>query len=388
MRALLLLGCALIGGPGQAGPPFVPADDGVVLEHLPKGWRTSAHPEALAGDATAALREARQLIGRSRSEADPRFLGLAQGVLQPWWNRSDAPADLLVLKATIRQSQHDFTGAIADLRQAVTADPKNAQGWITLATIHLVQGRYDDARRALLVLVRLADELTVTTLVAQLGSLTGHAQAAAEQLGAALQRHPNAEPTVRLWAQTTRAEIAARAGARDDAERYFRESLALSSTDPYLLAAYADYLLDHHREPEVLTQLASAPPTDGLLLRRALALKASGSADRRLLTSLIGQLDERFARSRARGEAIHGREESRFLLQLKDDPAGALARARANWEIQKEPADALVFLEAAAAAGIPSAAQSVTDFIRTNHLEDASLRPGSAPVAASSVAHP
>src|SRR5829696_7898428 len=45
----------------------------------------------------------------SRSEGDPRFLGYAQAALTPWWKNTEAPSAVLVMRATILQSNHEFT---------------------------------------------------------------------------------------------------------------------------------------------------------------------------------------------------------------------------------------------------------------------------------------
>ncbi len=38
--------------------------------------------------------------------------------LAPWWTAVDPPLSALLLRATVKQSQHDFSGALADLDQA------------------------------------------------------------------------------------------------------------------------------------------------------------------------------------------------------------------------------------------------------------------------------
>ncbi len=67
---------------------------------------------------------------------------------------------------------------------------------------------------------------------------------------------------------------------------------------------------------------------------------------------------------------MHRREEARFQLALLHQPAPALALARVNWNVQREPADARILLEAALAAGRPAAADPVLAWIRTNSVQD------------------
>ena len=63
------------------------------------------------------------------------------------------------------------------------------------------------------------------------------------------------------------------------------------------------------------------------------------------------ELAARFDATRRRGDTVHRREEARYALEVEDDPARALALARANFAVQKEPADVRLLADAARAAG-------------------------------------
>ena len=118
--------------------------------------------------------------------------------------------------------------------------------------------------------------------------------------------------------------------------------------------------------------LADDTRNDALLLRLALAeaqlpeAQASFDAHR-------ADLAARFAASRQRGDTVHRREEARFRLELERDAAGALALARANWQVQREPADLRILVESARAAGDSAALRIATDWIAANRLEDRRL---------------
>src|SRR5262249_26306266 len=131
------------------------------------------------------------------------------------------------------------------------------------------------------------------------------------------------------------------------AEAYFRDALALDGTDPYLLAAWSDFLIAQDRPREVLELLRGARRSDPLLLRCALAEKALGLAAWR---ASAAELAARIAASRLRGDRVHLREEARYALELAGDVRGALALARENWQVQKEPADLLILAASAVAA--------------------------------------
>jgi len=75
-----------------------------------------------------------------------------------------------------------------------------------------------------------------------------------------------------------------------------------------------------------------------------------------------------------RGDSVHRRDEARFTLSLLGDPAAALALARANWEVQREPADARLLLDAALAVDDAAAARPALAFLAASGLEDVTLR--------------
>ena len=136
--------------------------------------------------------------------------------------------------------------------------------------------------------------------------------------------------------------------------------------DPYLLGAYADFLLDQDRPGEVLELLEDESRIDPLLLRLALAERRLGAAT---FDEHVALLQDRFDAARRRGDSVHLREEARFTLHLLDRPGEALELARRNWATQREPADARILLEAALAASKPAAAQPVLDWLERTGLE-------------------
>lgn len=94
---------------------------------------------------------------------------------------------------------------------------------------------------------------------------------------------------------------------------------------------------------------------------------------------LDAQMRDGFAASRARGEALHLREEARYRLAAGDDPRSLLDLALANWNAQHEPWDARLLLEVAGAARRPEAATPVREWLRGSGLQDARIPPETRP---------
>jgi tetratricopeptide (TPR) repeat protein len=360
--------------------PFTPTSDEQVLERLPG---RAADPRARElrelrqqlsrrpDDAELAVRLASRYFDAVAAEGDPRYIGHAQAALAPWWALPDPPADVRVMRAKLRQFDHDFDAARADLAAVVAADPGHADAWAWLAAIAMVQARYADARQACLQLAPLTTPLTGTACAAAVDAVTGRAGPAVQALDAALAASPQAGSDERLWALTRLAETLDRLGRHAEAEAAYRRALALDITDGYLLAAYADFLLDRSRPKEVIDLLTGKQRSDLLLLRLALAAKASNAPAG---VGWAAELSARFDAARQRGDTSHQKEEARFSLAVVGEPARALPLAEANFAVQREPADARVLLEAALAAGQPAAAAPVLKWMADSGVESQALK--------------
>ena len=334
--------------------PFLPTDDAQVLEQLPARntpqYRQLKSLQAAAAQAPAdpglATRLATAYIRASRLEGDPRFLGYAQAALSPWWKDPKAPTPVLVLRATILQSSHQFDAALTDLALVMQREPRNAQAALTTATVLTVQGKYAQAREACRKLSDVAPDVYRAICIAGVDSMASDAWRAYATLTDALARAPRADAAARVWGETLAGEIAHRL-QYPAAESHFKTALNAGERDNYLLGAYADWLLDQGRATEVVSLLGGETRVDALLLRLALAQRASRDPG---AAASIAMLRERFEASHARGDTVHQRENARFELFLGSGATAALPYALANWQVQREAADLRILAEAAAAA--------------------------------------
>ncbi len=376
-----LLGLAAVLVPAVSwAEPFRPSDTAEILETLPTPGNAAARElRAARRDLAAdpenlmnAIALARRYIRLGRSEADPRYYGYAQAALGPWWNLAGPPVGILVLRAVIRQSQHQFDGALADLDRTLAINPAHAQAWLSRAFILQVQGRYDEALKSCGRLPSAVSALVQVTCAARIQSLSGQAPGAFERLSRVLDRSKDVPPPLRLWALTVLAEIAELSGQEALAARTYREALSLGLRDAYLLGVYADFLLDRGRHEDVRELLAGENRTDALLLRLALAERQLGDPE---AANHIAVLEARFEASRRRGDTRHRRAEARFALHVKNEPERALRLALDNWRSQKEPGDARLVLETVLASGATEEARAVLAWLAKSGLKDARLEP-------------
>jgi tetratricopeptide (TPR) repeat protein len=369
----LLLAVAPVAGSAE---PHIPDDDDAVLERLP----AARDPRVLALVVTRArlaedptnlnrsLSLASAYIALGRSEGDPRYDGYAQATLAPWWDLVEPPVPVLILRATLKQRRHDFDAALADLESVLARRPRHPQALLTKATILGVQGK---PAQALESCAELAGGVEILVEAACAASVhAGGARDGYRLLQDELSRSPGAEPLLQVWVHTILGELAAELGYVAAAQKHFRDALSLKRRDPYLLGAYADFLLDQDRSGEVLELLEDESGIDPLLLQLALAEQRLGA---RALDEHLALLQARFDAARRRGDSVHLREEARFTLHLLHRPGEALELARRNWATQREPADARILLEAALAAGQPMVAQPVLDWLDRTGLEDVGI---------------
>lgn len=353
---------------------FTPQDDNVIVEKLvdtPIGNERSEIRSLQQqiiqqpNNHQLASHLAQRYIELSRRYGDPRYLGYAQAAVKPWWSQDMPPADVLLIRATIQQSQHAFEASLQDLDKLTRSQPDNPQLWLTRATIHQVQGQYPLARQECARLLLLAPGLIAQACMAETNSLSG--QTTFTQLEQAYRSTQEADS--KGWVASILADMAERLGNEDAANRYHQEAVALNQ-DAFSKAAYADWLLARQQAEPVMQLLKQEVRNDGLLLRLALAqnqLKLPQAKQSILL--LQARIDD----AHLRGDITHQREAARFYLELKHDQQTALQLAQSNWQQQKEPADVCILLQTASAAKDQPTIAQVHVFLQQTGLKDQRL---------------
>ena len=359
--------------------PHVPVNDEVVLERLPFrpndpiAREMSSLRSALRQNPTdekAAVKLAQRYYGLVAEEGDPRYIGYAQAALAPWWSMPEPPLDVQLMRASLAQFNHDFSGSLRDLDSIILRYPNHPQARALRAIIHLVQARYSAARADCHALHGITDELIAVGCDAMTDGLTGKAESALQTLTTEYARHPQATPDQKLWVLVRMAEIAQRLGKIEVAESYFKQAVALNISDTFLLAAYADLLLDQHRPEAVVALLKDRTRSDVLLLRLVFAEETLKLTTAEQVSQTLAA---RYAAAQLRGDTVHQQEEARFALAVEHDAPKALDLALKNWVVQREPRDARIVLEAALAAKQPAAAKPVLDWLQTSGIEDRTL---------------
>ena len=375
---IILFSCLMLQSAVVWPEAYIPKDDDEILERLPiatgerirlKELQLQANKKP--GDYNFALSLARDYIALGRTNSDPRYYGYAEALLTPWLSAQNQQPEALVLRATILQNRHDFQAALTDLKTALQLNPRIPEAWLTLAAVYEVQGDYPSALRSCLALARFSAALTTTTCINSALGLSGQAQSAYGQLVAAIS-NTQGDLEEMTWTYNLLAELAERLNRVQEADNWYEKAINQNYRSVYLLASYADFLLDHKRADEVIELLRGETRADTLLLRLTLAEQQLQHKDFNQHAELI---KDRIAAAKTRGDTVHQGDEARFSLHVLEDAEMALKLATSNWAVQKEPRDARILLEAAIAAKKPDAALPVLKFMEQTHLEDARLTP-------------
>lgn len=350
----------------------VPASDSTVVEVLrvrPFGGNKAPTKPT---DAAGAMALARLHLESYRLDQDPRSLGRAAALVEPYAARENPLTEALVLRATVRQSLHDFDGALADLAAALRHDSGNRQALLTKSVIHQVRAEWAEARGASVALALSGNDLVTQTCIANLVGLTGSAAKADDLLATALETVGSSAPAEhRVWALTVRGEIAARRGDAASARKHFAEARAVLPGDLYLAGAAADLELAEGKWEAALAALPPEIDSDGILLRRMIAEKLAG---RETWKSHAETYRARVADALLREDQVHLREQARFALEIDGDTVTALRLAGENWKVQREPADALLLAQVGLAAKDANAQDLVSKWLRDSKIEDVRLR--------------
>jgi tetratricopeptide (TPR) repeat protein len=353
---------------GALAAPRVPASPQEVVAILPERPFAAAVPGA-ALSLSDSLQQAEQLLALAHQSGDPRYLGYAEAQLSHWLTQPAVPDEALLMRARIRQFNHQFGAAMIDLAQVLQHQPGHPEALLLQSSIYLVRADYALARQSCQRLRNFSTLSLALICEAQVDAVNGHGPQAETTMTRLLPLVASLEPGQQSWFYLALGDLYVRQNKLAQAENYYRR---LDTNSPAALTALADVLLQQKRYPEVRKLLLNSQQHDGLLLRLALAEQAMNTAQAKVLTQTLAQ---RFAALRLRGDNSHLREEAMFSFYLQHDAAKALRLASANWQQQREPQDAEIYWQVARASGSASDLAILQQWLKQSGLQDQQLTP-------------
>lgn len=385
-----LLGGFLAVSPVVAQERFKPAASAVVLSasvHAAKGrpdslraldqaWR--AQPQNLP----TALAYARAVFTLGLTEGDLRWYGSAKAALKPWWTVADLPAEAYFLRGLVKQGFHDFQDGLQDINRAIALEPARAEFWSWRFALHLLLADMSAAQKDIEEMGRLLGAEEADVYRAVLLYRTGQPLPAVDMLSRALRSASYQDAASQDWLGFHLGEANRVAGQPARALDVWSQRLKASPQSHLIRLSLADLLNQQgqYREAKTIAMAATssnapnspATLTDALLMQAVLASRGLKDPDEGRLAS---QLEARLQSQALRQEALIERPKLIYQIAYGRDLKAGLALSIDNWQLQKEPPDALLFVQAALALGQARAAEPVVKWAEKTGYTDPQLTP-------------
>ena len=342
--------------------PFTPDNDQQILETLPTDSPTPRYSNAddfLSNKPTVSPEQASQLLQRAYLQGDPRALGQARAQLD---QSTDQSVETTMLRARALQSDHKFDEAKALLQQILAQDPTHADALLTLSSLLVVQGQFDDALSYCHKLEDNALRVYQLACIAQTQSMAGQLTEAKQTLNGLASIAPGLDDSTARWIYLIQADVALRSQDAVLAKQVF--ALMDTETVPALMAR-ADWLLSQAKHKEVRDLLQNHKDKDSLLLQLIAAQRQLGDPE---ANKNLALMKERIDVWQLRQEKAHLREQASYDLLAKHTDV-ALELARENWQQQRETADITLYVTAALAANSQPDIERLTQFIKDSQFE-------------------
>lgn len=389
--ATALLGLAVTLSPVAAQERYRPSEATVVLSAsvhavsgrenslraLDKAWRSQ--PQNLP----SALTYARAVFTLGLTEGDLRWYGSAKAALTPWWTASDLPAEAYFLRGLVKQGFHDFQDGLQDINRAIALEPSRAEFWSWRFALHLLLADMASVQKDIEEIGRLFGEEEAKVYRAVFLYRTGQPLPAVEMLSQSIRWVNYQDASSQDWLGFHLGEAHRVAGQPAKALAVWGQRLKTSPQSHLIRLSLADLLNQQGQYSQALTtamaatsrsnvQNSTANMTDALLMQAVLASRGLKDPNESRLAS---QLEARLKSQALRQEALIERPKLIYQIAYGRDVKAGLALSVDNWQLQKEPPDALLFVQAALALGQARAAEPVVSWAEKTGYTDPQLTP-------------
>jgi Tfp pilus assembly protein PilF len=388
-----LLGLVVALSPVAAQERFRPSEAAMVLSAsvhaasgrqnalraLDKAWR--AQPQNLS----SALAYARAVFTLGLTEGDLRWYGSAKAALTPWWTAAELPAEAYFLRGLVKQGFHDFQDGLQDINRAIALEPARAEFWSWRFALHLLLADMSAAQKDIEEIGRLFGEEEAKVYRAVLLYRTGQPLPAVGMLSQAIRSANYQDASSQDWLGFHLGEAHRVAGQPAKALAVWGQRLKASPQSHLIRLSLADLLNQQgqYRQAKntatatVTAANGNAPNntasmTDALLMQAVLASRGLKDPDEARLAS---QLEARLQSQALRQEALIERPKLIYQIAYGRDLKAGLALSIDNWQLQKEPPDAVLFVQAALELGQARAAEPVVKWAEKTGYADPQLTP-------------
>ncbi|WP_143473918.1 tetratricopeptide repeat protein [Limnohabitans sp. 15K] len=347
------------------------------LRALDKAWR--AQPQNLA----SSLAYARAVFMLGLTEGDLRWYGSAKAALKPWWTAADLPAEAYFLRGLVKQGFHDFQDGLQDINRAIALEPARAEFWSWRFALHLLLADMTAAQKDIVEIGRLLGEEEAKVYRAVLLYRTGQPLPAVDLLSQAIRSANYQDASSQDWLGFHLGEAHRTAGQPVKALAVWGQRLQASPQSHLIRLSLAELLNQQGQYRQAKNTAMAASPsgnapnsaatlTDALLMQAVLASRGLKDPDESRLAS---QLEARLQSQALRQEALIERPKLIYQIAYGRDVNAGLALSIDNWQLQKEPPDAILFVQAALVLGQARAAEPVVHWAEKTGYTDSQFTP-------------
>lgn len=378
------LGVLAAASPAAAQERFLPAASAVVLSssvHAQGGRQAALRSLDLAWraqpqDLNAALPYARAVFTLGLTEGDLRWFGSAKAALAPWWTAADLPAEGYFLRGLIKQGFHAFDVGLQDIDRAIALEPRRAEFWSWRFALHLLLADMASARQDTDEMARLFGSQEADVYRAVLLYRTGQPLPAVQMLTRAMRSPDNQDASSQDWLGFHLGEAHRVAGQPAQAIALWGQRLKASPQSHLIRLSLAELFNQQGQYAQAKTTALYKADigslTDALLMQALLASRGLKDPDEARLAS---QMTARLQSQALRQESLIERPKLIHQIAYGQDVAAGLALSIENWRLQKEPPDAVLFVQAALALGQARAAEPVLAWAKKTGYTDPQLGP-------------
>lgn len=368
--------CSIVAR-GVIAKPFSPKNESLVLAILPASTlhpetqniaQLKQHLQSEPDNHHVAFELAETYIEMAKDQNDPRYYGLAEALIKPWWN-DDSNINLMLIKAKVLGFNHDFSQALHVLNKILNTRT-HTQALLMRANLNLVIGNYDKVKQdCTRLLLKTSSLVTAGCFFSVNGFTSNPAQTRVliAQLRAMLATTEKTHFETTLWLLGLAAEAASLNNDWSIAEQLMLTGISIKADDSYLLSLYADLLLKQGRFQHCIDLLKPHIQQTALLVRfLAAETRLSGITTHRVQQK---NLEIRINEDALKGDQRHLREYAYYQLYVKKDYPAALHNALENWKNQKELIDSLILYRVANIAKQKDVLKMLSDWRKTNHIQ-------------------
>ncbi len=268
----------------------------------------------------------------------PAALQVIERAMADGIENQDLEFRLLVLKAGVELSQHEFKQALSTAQAAVSINPYNAQIYGALVDAYVELGNYEEAVQMADKMVSIRPDLRSYSRVSYLREIHGDVQGAIEAMEMAVSAgYPGYEATA--WTRLTLGELYERYGQTEKAQLNYEMALHDRPDYPFALANLANLDMargDYELAESRLERARQAIPEFGFYIQLAQIYKANNRQEelREIKTEILAMLAD---------DVAHGHnmdmEYSDLYLELFEEPKKALNYAQRAYDNRPENID-------------------------------------------------